>query len=109
MGPSTVPTGAKSQPLPSVLRMNGSRPLWNAMPIPVGFAAAPGALVGAKSMPSPPTFFHVFAVASQYVYFLRSDHGLPSGSAEARVYSCLRFPGHAQPQFGLTQPSFLPG
>src|SRR5580765_5660821 len=89
--------------------MNGDAPSWNATPIPVGFAGVAGSFVAVKSMPSPGSFFHVFAAASQYVYFFFADHGLPAGSADARLYSWWRFAGHAQPQFGLTQPSFLPG
>ena len=34
---------------------------------------------------------------------LRSLHGLPSGSADARLYSTRRFAGQAQPQSGATQ------
>src|SRR5688572_9202143 len=81
------------------------------MPTPRGFAAVVGAFVGVKSMPSPVSFFQVGGVAraSQYVYFFAMDHGFPWASAEARLYSWWRLPGHAQPQFGLTQPSFLPG
>jgi hypothetical protein len=48
-------------------------------------AAVPGSFVAVKSMPSPASFFQVFAAASQYVNFFLSDHGAPFGSADARL------------------------
>ena len=104
-----MPSYAKSQPFPSFLSRNGEAPSWNATPTPFGFAGVAGSFVSVKSMPSPASFFQVLAAASQYVYFYLSDHGTPLGSADARLYSWWRFAGQAQPQFGLTQPSFLPG
>ena len=40
--------------------------------------------------------------ASHHTYFLRSDHGLPSGSADARLYMIRRFDGHAHAHSGAT-------
>src|SRR5699024_11452374 len=42
------------------------------------------------------------ASASHQMYFLRSDHGVPSGAAEARLYKIRRLEGHAQPHSSAT-------
>ena len=45
---------------------------------------------------------HLPCSSSHHTYALRSDHGLPSGSADARLYMSRRFAGHAHPHSGAT-------
>src|SRR5689334_4688193 len=79
--------------------MNGSRPESASMPL--GFESQSGVKSGALSftksgMSSP---VHSRFSASHHTSFFASDHGLPSGSAEARLYIVRRFAGHAKPHF----------
>src|SRR2546421_2128446 len=73
--------------------MNGSVPASASRPIASGLAFADGGLVAAKSGTSRPT--HFFCASSHHTHFLRSLHGLPLGSAEARLYMMRRLAGHA--------------
>jgi len=63
--------------------------------------------VAGKSGTSYPV--HVPASASHHTSALRSLHGLPSGSAEARLYRIRRLAGQAQPHSGATQFCSDPG
>ena len=82
--------------------MNGSVPASASRPIASGLAFADGGLVAAKSGTSRPT--HFFCASSHHTHFLRSLHGRPFGSAEARLYMIRRLAGHAQ-----AQPRCAPG
>src|SRR5436309_5813795 len=82
--------------------MNGSAPDSASMPVAPGLALADGGLVVAKSGTSRPT--HFFCASSHHTHFLRSLHGRPFKSAEARLYMIRRLAGHAYPQ-----PSCAPG
>src|SRR6185503_20587335 len=79
--------------------MNGSVPDWDSSPRVPGFAGAVGGLATGKSGMSGPAHFE--AAASQYMYFLRSLHGVPSGRAEARLYMMRRLAGHEKAQLRL--------
>ena len=52
---------------------------------------------------------HLPSSASHQTSALRSLHGLPSGSAEARLYRIRRLAGQAQPHSGATQLCSDPG
>src|SRR2546425_9722052 len=82
--------------------MNGSVPPSASRPIASGLAFAGGGLVAAKSGTSRPT--HFFCASSHHTHFLRSLHGRPLGSADARLYMIRRLAGPAHPQ-----PSCAPG
>src|SRR5688572_21528601 len=88
--------------------MNGSVPDSAASAIAPGFGLALGATVAPKSGTSYPThlpFVTAFpdasgalrTLGSHQIHFLRSLHGSPDGSAEARLYIRRRFAGHDQP------------
>src|SRR5690242_15897166 len=81
--------------------MNGSMPLIVAMPRASFGGRYDGGRSAMKSGVSTPV--HFSAAASHQTYRLRSDHGRPSGSADARLYMSRRFAGHAQPHSGATQ------
>src|SRR5579875_2353381 len=91
--------GANSHPLPSAFMMNGESPAIAAIPLASLSGRYPGSLVASKSGTSGPA--HFFASASHHIYFLRSDQGLPSASADARLYIMRRFSGHEYPHSGL--------
>ena len=75
--------------------MNASVPESASRPMPPGCAFARGRLGRGEIR-------HVVAGPLRAVpptHFLRSLHGLPDGSADARLYSSRRLAGHAKPQF----------
>src|SRR5215212_6787916 len=65
--------------------MNGSSPLSASGPVAPSGARYDGGLVAWKSGMSCPT--HRPCSSSHQTYALRSDHGLPSGSADALVHA----------------------
>src|SRR5437588_6884929 len=82
--------------------MNAPVPSMASKATPPGLALSSGGLVAEKSITSGPS--QAFLSAFQNMYFLRSDHGLPSGLAEARLYMMRRLAGQAKPQ-----PRCVPG
>src|SRR3954471_7850166 len=87
--------------------MNGSSPEMASTPLAPSGGRYDGGFVFSKSGTSYPV--HSPASASHQTYFLRSDQGLPSGSAEARLYSVRRSAGQAQPHSAATQSCSAPG
>ena len=78
-----MPLGAKSQPLPSACMMKGSSPAMAAGPPTSGSGRKDGSRSTGKSGTSLPV--HFCSDSSHQTYFLRSLHGRPCGSAEARL------------------------
>src|SRR5580658_8119378 len=81
--------------------MKGSAPPSAACARAPGSGTNDGGLVFSKSGTSCPV--HSPASASHHTYALASLHGLPEGSAEARLYRIRRFAGQAQPHSSATQ------
>src|SRR5579862_4280152 len=77
--------------------MNAPVPSMASKAIPPGLALSSGGFVAEKSITSGPS--QAFLSAFQNMYFLRSDQGVPSGLAEARLYMMRRLAGQAKPQF----------
>src|SRR5437773_11196253 len=102
MGPSTRPEGTYNMARPLGRMMKAPVPSMASKPMPPGLALSSGGLVAAKSGTSAPV--QLFLSASQKTYFLRSDHGVPSGLADARLYMIRRLAGQAKPQ-----PRCVPG
>src|SRR5687768_1226655 len=74
--------------------MNASVPAKASRPMAAGLYGALGGFVAAKSGTSYPVHF----APSHHTQRLRSLHGLPSGSADARLYNTRRLAGQANPQ-----------
>src|SRR5439155_25138935 len=81
--------------------MNGSMPEMVSRPFAFFFGRYDGGRSLMKSGSSTPV--HSPCSWSHHTYFFRSDHGFPSGSAEARLYMMRRFDGHAHAHSGATQ------
>src|SRR5438045_2111505 len=98
MGPSMSPLGTNRSPFPPGRMMKGLSPPIASNAMPPSFGLSSGAFVAEKSGTSLP--IHLFCAASHHTHFLRSDHGSPFGSADARLYMIRRFAGHenAQPR-----------
>src|SRR5690625_3381102 len=94
IGPSFIPFGAKSQPFPSACIMNGSSPASAAGPTLSWSVLLEGARSTGKSGTSRPV--HRPWSSSHHTSFLRSDQGLPSRSADARLYNIRLLAGYAQ-------------
>src|SRR4051794_38535816 len=75
--------------------MNGLSPAIVSMPTASSAGRYDGGRSTMKSGTSWPV--HRAADSSHHTYALRSDHGRPSGSADARLYKRCRFAGHAKP------------
>src|ERR1017187_3213984 len=87
--------------------MNGSMPEIASTPVAPWAGRKDGGRPATKSATSCPV--HLPASSSHQTSALRSLQGLPSGSAEARLYKIRRFRGHAQPHSGATQLCSAPG
>ena len=76
--------------------MNGVSPAIVSSPTASAAGRYDGGRSTMKSGTSSPV--HRPATGSHHTYALRSDHGRPSGSADARLYKSRRSAGHAQPR-----------
>src|SRR5205807_5525709 len=87
--------------------MNGAVPEIVSTPFARLLGRYEGGRSSMKSATSNPV--HFFWSSSHQTYFLRSDHGLPSGSADARLYRIRRFDGHDHAHSPATQSCSDPG
>src|SRR6266511_6496040 len=87
--------------------MNGSIPLIVSSPLAPRLGRYEGGRSSMKSGTSSPV--HLPCSASHQTYFLRSDQGFPSGSADARLYMIRRFDGQAHAHSGATHDCCEPG